>query len=792
MNENEINEIWKPVPTEFTYGEEVLASNYGNIIYKDDLIIGHRGARGKDGYYVSTDIKGHTVYFHRLVFYAHTELTVTTLKQGRVIFKNKTDIVDSDGYYRNWYEDLLFEQGKHDFISLLDTITRQEDIHSLYGTFTYGVWIPVYIPLDKKSNDSVELDNYELVLLNNKQYPMLVRNKISGKIVKYHFSDMHDGYINLTNSKNNKNYQITHVMLLSVFPHITRNQTVDHIDDDPLNQDIKNLQWLSHSENCKKGAKITSRNPLQASFTTSAEIWKPLPITEYTAKTYMISNHGRIKNTITINNGTRLRGKKYRYTRVAVAKGEYVKYYMHHLVHLTFHGEITDVSIVLHDDTAPLNDDGTYRNWAEDLRLGSKKENNIEYHSEKRTRVHTPESPTNTIITPDTDEPAPTSFVAPSVNWRTESIFSAYVSGNIEQYKQWCETTVQSGSKWDKLWESFIKSMELDTSEESRKTIITKFIRKLSKDRECEQRKKSATPASKKWTVDSILITWKEAKTLDDFKAFQENYTGDSSDCPKWQARWNRFLASLQHASSDAECKNLIHKFTNAQRTYVYRQRHHDDDSEKPPLDSASSPPRTPEPEPEPNPPIISHSEPSSNQIITPPTSQPKQWKVKQVYEHFQANSLDAYKNWCETTNNLSGPEWDIKWYTFTLELQASPNRLQAETIIKAFIEDLRKQRHDVLIEKRNHAVNPLERETRQQWPAVSVLRAWKEDKLHLFKEFQENYTGDEPACPKWETRWNGFVKSLETAPTDEARKTLISKFMTAQRTRVFRAKGKK
>jgi hypothetical protein len=784
MNENEINEIWKPVPTEFTYGEEVLASNYGNIIYRDDLVIGHRGARGKDGHYVSIEIKGHTVYFHRLVFYAHTDLPVSTLKQGRVIFKNKTGIIDSDGYYRNWYEDLLFEQGKHDFLSLLDIITRQEDTHPLYGTFTYGVWIPVYIPLDKKANDSVELDNYELVLLNNKQYPMLVRNKTTNKIVKYHFSAMHDGYINLTHSKNNKNYQITHVMLLSVFPHITRNQTVDHIDDDPLNQDIKNLQWLSHSENCKKGAKITPRNPLQASFTTSAEIWKPLPITEYTAKMYMVSNRGRIKNTITVNDGTRLRGKKYRYTRVAVAKGEYVKHYMHHLVYLTFHGEITDGSIVLHDDTAPLNDDGTYRNWADDLRLGSKKENNIEYHSEKRTRVHTPESPTNTIITPDTNEPAPTSFVAPSVNWRTESIYSAYASGNIEQYKQWCETTVQSGPKWDKLWESFIKSMESDTAEEARKTIITKFIRKLSKDRECEQRKKRATPALKKWTIDSILITWKETPTLDDFKAFQENYTGDSPECPKWQARWNKFTTSLANANSDTERKTLIKNFTYAQRAYVYRQRHRDDDSEKP---VSASPP-----EPEPEPPIASHLEPLSNQIIISQTAHPKQWKVKQIYEHFQTNTLDEYKSWCESTNNLSGPEWDIQWYTFILQLQATKSMITAEPIIREFIENLRKQRHDLLIQKRNHDANPLERDTRQQWPSVSVLRAWKEDKLDLFKAFQENYTGDSPECPKWQKRWNGFVTSLSSAESDEARKSLISKFMTAQRTRVFRAKGGK
>lgn len=775
---NQIKEIWKQVPIEFTYGEEIFASNLGNIQYKNEIVQPYISTYARCGHYSIMQVKGHTLYFHRLVFYAHSDLPVHILKQGRVIFKNKSDIVDKYGMYRNWYEDLLFEKGKNDFLSLLETVSEKEGTHPIYGAFTYGKWQPLRIPPDEMTAGHLLVTNYELVLLDNSSYPLLVRNKTTGKLVKYHFNNMHDGYISITYAHTPKNYQITHIILASVFPHVQRNQTVDHMDDNPLNHTITNLQWLSYSENSRKGAKICIKKPVQNSFMLPDEVWKPLPINEHTADMYMVSNRGRVKNTINITVGSRLRGKKYRHFLVSISTGKYVKYYIHHLVYLTFHGPIADGCIVLHDDTVPLNEDGTYRNWAEDLRLGNKTENNHEHHSEKRTRlIDTCESPANTIITPAST--ASSTFVIPT-HWRTESIYNAYITGNIGLYKEWCETSVTAGEKWNTLWSTFIKSMEANDNEPVRRTVIEKFIRKLRKDRECEQRKQQATPAPKKWTIETILSSWSDNPALEEFKSFQETYTGDEPDCPKWEARWNTFTTSLANAESDMERKTLIKKFTYAQRTYVYRLRHRSDESEpvlEPELEA------TPEPAPEP--------EPVLNSLITPPTSQPKQWKVKQVYEHFHSNRLDEYKIWCETANNLSGPEWDSKWYGFTLELQASPNRLYSETVIKDFIEDLRKQRHDALIQKRNHEVNPLERDTRQQWPSISVLRAWKEDKLHLFKEFQENYTGDEPTCPVWHKRWNKFVESLETASTDDERKTLISKFMTAQRTRVFRAKSK-
>jgi hypothetical protein len=91
-------------------------------------------------------------------------------------------------------------------------------------------------------------------------------------------------------------------------------------------------------------------------------------------------------------------------------------------------------------------------------------------------------------------------------------------------------------------------------------------------------------------------------------------------------------------------------------------------------------------------------------------------------------------------------------------------------------------------MEKHNHAKNPLDREDRQQWPAVSVLRAYKEGQLDLFRKFQENYTGDATEDPKWQKRWGDFVAKLAEADrSDEEKIQTIQKFMTSQRTRVYR-----
>ncbi|MHC5089030.1 MAG: hypothetical protein ACYSOT_05410, partial [Planctomycetota bacterium] len=49
----------------------------------------------------------------------------------------------------------------------------------------------------------------------------------------------------------------------------------------------------------------------------------------------------------------------------------------------TFIGEIPEGLDIMHDDTAPLYEDGSYRNWLIDLSLGSRSENMKSFHNEK-------------------------------------------------------------------------------------------------------------------------------------------------------------------------------------------------------------------------------------------------------------------------------------------------------------------------------------------------------------------------------------------------------------------------
>jgi hypothetical protein len=87
------------------------------------------------------------------------------------------------------------------------------------------------------------------------------------------------------------------------------------------------------------------------------------------------------------------------------AKDQYGKYYMlyqprdqpkyrrlhingihipiHRAVWYAFIGDIPNNLVVMHDDTAPLNEDGSYRNYLIDLSLGTQSENMISYHKHK-------------------------------------------------------------------------------------------------------------------------------------------------------------------------------------------------------------------------------------------------------------------------------------------------------------------------------------------------------------------------------------------------------------------------
>ena len=160
----------------------------------------------------------------------------------------------------------------------------------------------------------------------------------------------------------------------------------------------------------------------------------------------------------------------------------------------------------------------------------------------------------------------------------------------------------------------------------------------------------------------------------------------------------------------------------------------------------------------------------------------PKQWKTKQIYEFIQENEENHYKSHCEQNNDMSKhPNWDDTWITFVLSVKGKSYQ-ESEPIIKAFVENLRRIRHNQLCAK-----DIVEKENREQWPAITVVRAFLEGKLDKFKAYQESHESSDD--PKWIKRWSAFVITLEKYRDDEGKlKDLCSKFMTARRIKRYRA----
>jgi hypothetical protein len=159
----------------------------------------------------------------------------------------------------------------------------------------------------------------------------------------------------------------------------------------------------------------------------------------------------------------------------------------------------------------------------------------------------------------------------------------------------------------------------------------------------------------------------------------------------------------------------------------------------------------------------------------------PKQWKTKQIYEFIQENKENEYKTYCEQHNTIQ-PTWNEIWITFVLSVKGKSFQ-ESESIIKAFVGGLRRIRHNQLCAK-----DIVEKANREQWPAITVVRAFLEGKLDKFKEHTEAHVGEDPEDPKWIKRWSTFVSSLEQQRSNESvLKDLCSKFMTAQRTKKYR-----
>ena len=159
----------------------------------------------------------------------------------------------------------------------------------------------------------------------------------------------------------------------------------------------------------------------------------------------------------------------------------------------------------------------------------------------------------------------------------------------------------------------------------------------------------------------------------------------------------------------------------------------------------------------------------------------PKQWKTKQINEFIQSHRENEYKLYCEQHNDMSNyPNWEKDWIAFVGSVKGNK---EAEPVIKAFVENLRRIRHNQLCAK-----DIVEKEDREIWPAITVVKAFLEGKLEKFKAHTEAYAGENANDPKWMKRWSTFVESLEkNRDHPQELKTQCSKFLAAQRIKKYR-----
>jgi hypothetical protein len=393
-----MTEIWKKVPTELANNHNnVYASQYGRIKIDDNIIEGNKGGKGKNGYYKSIKLNNKTTYFHRLVYYAFSKDIIDELKNARIIFKIfKDEMIDEEGNYRNYLEDLILEKTKYPSLNKLIPKYEIEKEHPIYGKYIIGKWYDVYgHRFDKKTEKIVveKYESYKICIIDNNQFPCVIKSLYqSDKLLKHISGINNEGpMITLTNNKKNIKYSLLHVVLASIFEHKFIQDTVDHINDDSSYNHIDNLQWLSQKDNSSKGTakQLSNKNteePIKnvtPQYSLENEIWKILN------KTTEISNYGRIRKPKNVYNlGSILRGKKYRYATVALKIEGYPsqkkKYYVHQLVWIGFNGCYDKTLHILHDDKIELDKDGCYRNWLCDLSLGNRNKNALEHHEQKR------------------------------------------------------------------------------------------------------------------------------------------------------------------------------------------------------------------------------------------------------------------------------------------------------------------------------------------------------------------------------------------------------------------------
>ena len=327
-----------------------------------------------------------------------------------------------------------------------------------YGVIELNEWFPLYVHNNKFNNGkNTKVENYKIKFLDDDK-----GCQISGPLSDHLL--VSNGYVSVSVSANvNTHFSITHCMLASAFPNIEPKYSVDHISEVHTNSRLSNLQWMSLSDNSRKGqaatvektnqnggrngkwvkmyrrfedkddveiglfrsidnaAKTIIRNwdkfkeketddepqvktvsskirrsfgennqfPYECCFEkvkikdNDDEIWKTVPHYLYPDQDegiYEVSSRSHFRGPCGYQYPRLIRDTKYKL--VYMNKN----HLLHRVIYQTFKGKIPENYDLTNDDTAPLESDGSYRNWLEDLGIAIRSDNMKEHHENKGTK----------------------------------------------------------------------------------------------------------------------------------------------------------------------------------------------------------------------------------------------------------------------------------------------------------------------------------------------------------------------------------------------------------------------
>lgn len=195
-----------------------------------------------------------------------------------------------------------------------------------------------------------KIQNYDNYLIDENGN---VYNEITKKYLKGSIGE--NGYLYYRLSKNGKKKMFyAHRLVAEAFiPNMSNLPVVNHIDNNKLNNNVTNLEWVSYSENTQhwKDNFCKTRKPIEYyDQDLKDEQWR-----EY--KNYLVSNKGRIRHKE--KNNLLKPSLTCGYYKVRLSKNGLVEDVMiHHLVYKLFNGEY-DVNkyVIDHIDGNKLNND---------------------------------------------------------------------------------------------------------------------------------------------------------------------------------------------------------------------------------------------------------------------------------------------------------------------------------------------------------------------------------------------------------------------------------------------------